>query len=294
MRCAQVLLLIAVSASAQAKFSGQSALDFTAAVTALGPRPVDSPEHRAAEAFIVEKLKSSGCAVEQDVWTASTPLGPKRMNNIIARAGGGGSTRGKGRVTVLSGHYDTKLMPGMRFVGANDAGSSTGLLLEMARVLCGRRAIDEVWMVFLDGEEALRSWTADDSLYGSRRLARRWRSESTASRIRALINVDMIGDRDLALVEELNSTDWLRKLVWETATELGYARHFPRNPGAIEDDHIPFLEAGIPALDLIDFDYGPFNSWWHTERDTVDKLSAGSFQVVGDVLLKVLTKLGDK
>lgn len=297
MRCAQALLLIAVSvsASAQVKFSGQSALEFTAAVTAFGPRPVDTPEHRQMEAYIVSKLKSFGCAVEEDVWTASTPLGPKRMNNLLARAGGSEQRRRNGhRITVLSGHYDSKLMTGMRFVGANDGGSSAGLLLEIARVLCGRRAIDEIWLVWLDGEEALRTWTAADSLYGSRRLAGRWSADGTARRVRALINVDMIGDRDLALVEELNSTDWLRKIVWDTAAELGYSRHFPRNPGAIEDDHIPFLEAGVPALDLIDFDYGPFNSFWHTDRDTVDKLSAGSFEVMGNVLLKALTKIGEK
>jgi glutaminyl-peptide cyclotransferase len=160
-------------------------------------------------------------------------------------------------------------------------------------VLCGRRSIDEVWLAWLDGEEALRAWTAEDSLYGSRRLAARWKADGTASRIRALINVDMIGDRDLALVEELNSTDWLRKMVWDTARELGYTRQFPNNPGAIEDDHIPFLQAGIPAIDLIDFEYGPLNAYWHTERDTVDKLSASSFDVIGNVLLKVLQKIGD-
>jgi Zn-dependent M28 family amino/carboxypeptidase len=164
----------------------------------------------------------------------------------------------------------------------------------MARLLCGRRSIDEVWLGWLDGEEALRIWTAEDSLYGSRRLAAQWRTDGTVARIKALINVDMIGDADLVLLEELNSTDWLRKLVWETAAEAGYSKHFPRNPGAIEDDHIPFLQAGIPALDLIDFDYGPYNSFWHTERDTVDKLSAGSFDVIGNVLLKTLAKLGGK
>jgi hypothetical protein len=294
MRCAQTFFLIAMTTWAQTGFSGQSALDFTAAVVALGPRPVDSPAHRAMEALVVSKLKSFGCSVQEDVWMAQTPLGPKRMNNIIARAGSSGSARAKGRVAVLTGHYDTKLFTDFHFVGANDAGSSTGLLLEMARVLCGRRSLDEVWLIWLDGEEALRTWTATDSLYGSRRLASQWRADGTASRIKALINVDMIGDRDLALIEELNSTDWLRKLVWDTAAEAGYARHFPRDPGAIEDDHIPFLQAGIPALDLIDFEYGPSNSYWHTERDTVDKLSAGSFEVIGNVLLKTLAKLGGK
>jgi hypothetical protein len=257
MRCAQALFLMAALASAELTFSGQSALEMTTAVVALGPRPVDSEAHRQMESYIVSKLKSFGCAVEQDVWTASTPLGPKRMNNILARSGKSANSRGSGRIAVVSGHYDTKYMPDIRFAGANDAGSSTGFLLEMGRVLCGRRSTDEVWLAFLDGEEALRTWTADDSLYGSRRLADRWRSDGTARRIKALINVDMIGDRELTLVEDLNSTDWLRKLVWQTAAELGYSRHFPNRPGAIEDDHIPFLRVGIPAVDLIDFDYGP-------------------------------------
>jgi Zn-dependent M28 family amino/carboxypeptidase len=122
-------------------------------------------------------------------------------------------------------------------------------------------------------------------------MATRWRSDGTAKKVKALINVDMIGDKNLALIEEWNSTDWLRALVWRTAAELGYSRQFPKNPGAIEDDHAPFLAIGVPALDLIDFEYGPNNSYWHTEADTIDKLGAGSFQAVGDVLLRVIDKL---
>ena len=209
------------------------------------------------------------------------------MNNIIARVPG----RSRGAAIVLSGHYDTKIMEDRTFVGANDAGSSTGFLLEAARVLCGRPRRADLVLVWLDGEEAVRNWTAEDSLYGSRHLARVWQGDGTLARTKALINVDMIGDRDLALVYEWNSTPWLRKLVWDTAAELGYSRHFPMHEGAIEDDHIPFLRAGAAALDLIDFEYGPNNMWWHTEQDTVDKLSAKSFQAIGDVVLRVLSKL---
>jgi Zn-dependent M28 family amino/carboxypeptidase len=242
------------------------------------------------EQYIVAQLRTFGCAVEEDVWTAKTPLGPKRMNNIVARAVGKTA-----RISVVSGHYDTKLMPGTHFVGANDAGSSTGFLLEMARTNCGKPRKDALWLVWLDGEEALRQhWTDEDSLYGSRRLANRWASDGTAKRVRALINVDMIGDRDLGLVQELNSNEGLRNLIWQTASELGYARHFPANPGAIEDDHVPFLKVGIPAVDLIDFDYGPGNAYWHTDRDRMDKLSARSFQVIGDVVMRVLSKLEDR
>jgi Zn-dependent M28 family amino/carboxypeptidase len=177
------------------------------------------------------------------------------------------------------------------FSGANDAGSSTGFLLEMARVLCGKPRRNEVYLVWLDGEEAIQTWTPTDSLYGSRHLAKRWQANGTVPRIKALINVDMIGDADLKVVHEWNSTPWLRKLVWDTAADSGYSQHFSVLDGAIEDDHMPFLQAGVPALDLIDFDYGPQNAWWHTEQDTIDKLSPRSFQVIGNVLLKVLAKL---
>lgn len=266
-------------------FSGANALRNTRAVVELGPRPIDTPAHRKMEQLIVTRLKSYGCAVEEQIFTAKTPIGPKRMNNIIAKVDGKGSD-----LVVLSGHYDTKIMD-RPFVGANDGGSSTGLLLEMARVLCGRPRKNDLYLVWLDGEEAVRTWTPEDSLYGSRHLARQWQQDGTIKRIKALINVDMIGDGDLLIVNEWNSTPALRKLLWETAGSLGLSRHFSTLEGAIEDDHIPFLRAGAPAIDLIDFDYGPGNSWWHTEQDTIDKLSANSFQAVGNVLLKVLARL---
>jgi Zn-dependent M28 family amino/carboxypeptidase len=180
-------------------------------------------------------------------------------------------------------------------VGANDGGSSAGLLLEMARILCRSRQRDEIRLVWLDGEEATRhQWMGEDNLYGSRRVASQWAGTGTARRVKAVINVDMIGDRHLVLLEEWNSTQWLRELVWRAAAEAGHGDHFPRNPGAIEDDHVPFLREGMPALDLIDFEYGPGNSWWHTDRDTTDKLSPNSFQVVGEVLLRAIQKLAAK
>jgi glutaminyl-peptide cyclotransferase len=138
----------------------------------------------------------------------------------------------------------------------------------------------------------VRNWTETDSLYGSRWLASRWKADGTAKRIKALINIDMIGDRDLNLLADMNSSNQVRELFWQTGRELGYGQHLTGGSGAIEDDHIPFGQAGIPMLDVIDFDYGPGNSYWHTERDTVDKLSARSFQVIGDILLRVIQKLG--
>jgi Zn-dependent M28 family amino/carboxypeptidase len=294
MRGAKVLLIvIACGVFAQkmpvqtSRFNGASALEYTRRITALGPRHVDSEPHRQAERYIAGEVKRLGCTIEEDVFTAHTPAGPKRMNNIIARAPGQ-----SGKLIVISGHYDTKVLPGTHFVGANDGGSSAGFLLEMARVLCGHRSLHDIYLVWFDGEESMRlQWSDEDSLYGSRRLAARWRNDGTLARLMALINVDMIGDKDLRILRDESSTAWLRELVWNTAAELGYSKHFETSPGSITDDHVPFLLAGVPALDLIDFNYGPDNEYWHTDRDTVNKLSARSFQVVGEVLLRAIEKL---
>jgi Zn-dependent M28 family amino/carboxypeptidase len=206
------------------------------------------------------------------------------MKNILAKFPGK-----TGRAVVITGHFDTKLFPGRKFVGASDGGSSAGLLLELARVLAGQQARgDDVYLVWLDGEEAVRTeWAGDDNLYGSRHLAEKWHKDGTASKIKGLINIDMIGDKHLDIDQETNGNAALNRLVWTTASELGYAAYFTRNTRATEDDHIPFIKAGIPAIDLIDFDYEP----WHTDEDTMDKLSAQSLEIVGTVVLDVIRRL---
>jgi Zn-dependent M28 family amino/carboxypeptidase len=224
--------------------------------------------------------------VIRDPFTAYTPVGAVQMENIIGRFPGS-----SGRLIVITGHYDTKSMPGRNFVGANDGGSSTGFLLEMARVVATMSHTDEIDLVWFDGEEAYGQWSDTDSLYGSRHLAEKWSNDGTLAKIRALINVDMIGDKNLDLLYETNSSASLRGLVWKTAHDLGYGKYFPENGFAEEDDHIPFLRRGVNVLDLIDFDYGPDNSYWHTEQDTIDKLAAHSFEVVGNVLVHVIQQL---
>ena len=176
-------------------------------------------------------------------------------------------------------------------MGANDGGASAGLLLEMSRALKDRSLRNDVYLVFFDGEEAVKDWTATDSLYGSRRVAERWQKDGTNARLTALINVDMIGDRDLHIVQELYSSESLRRLVWQTAAHLGHARQFDGAQLAIEDDHVPFLRYGVRALNLIDFEYGPNHAWWHTPEDTMDKLSAASLQAVGKVLVETIRRL---
>ncbi len=267
-------------------FSGASALELTRRAVSMGPRPAGSEASHRLEALIRAELKPLGCEVAEDSFRASTPLGPIGMKSVIARFHGS-----SGQIVAITGHYDTKSIPGSYFVGANDGGSSTGFLIEMARAVSRMQHKNDIYLVWLDGEEAIAQWSDTDGTYGSRHLASRWAADGTLSKLKALINVDMIGDRDLHLLEDGNSTEWLRRMVWDTARALGLGQHFSTGPGAIEDDHIPFTQAGASAVDLIDFDYGPRNSWWHTDRDTLDKLSADSFQVVGDVVLATVRRL---
>jgi glutaminyl-peptide cyclotransferase len=271
-------------ATAGPHFNGGEALAFTGRAVSYGPRPDGSAAIARLRVFIRQQLASRGCAITLDDFSGATPSGPVPMQNILCKFPGK-----SGRAIAIAGHYDTKKMA--NFVGANDGGSSTGFLLEMAAALTRTPHADDIWLVFFDGEEAFREWTDADSLYGSRHLAQRWASDGTIGRLKALINVDMIGDKDLHLVYETNSAASLRNMVWDTAGALGYSTEFPRDANAMADDHIPFINVGIRALDLIDFDYGPNNAWWHTPSDTMDKLSARSFEVVGTVLLRVIGEL---
>lgn len=278
-------VLFAVPAAGQT-FSGAQALAYTKQAVSFGARPPNSAAIRKLEAHIRTQLRGLGWELVPDEFTASTPLGPMKMSNIIACRRGT-----SGKAVVFTGHYDTKIMPGTLFVGANDGGSSTGLLLEMARSLAKRALKHDVYLVWFDGEEAIGNWSATDGLHGSRHLAGRWAKEGFLQRIAALINVDMIGDADLGILREAGSARSLQNLVWDTAHGLGYKQHFLPLTSFVEDDHAPFVRQGVNAIDLIDFDYGPNNSYWHTEKDTVDKLSAKSLEVVGRTLIAVLIAL---
>ena len=286
MHCKKALLILWASVAAASDFSGVSALKFTAAAVGFGPRPPGSAAIQKFQQYILSSLKPCRCEVTEDSFTARTPNGSIGMKNIIARFRGS-----SGRAIAITGHYDTKLFPNFRFVGANDGGASAGFLLEMARVLTGKPRKDDVYLVWFDGEEAIAEWSDTDGLYGSRHLAEKWAADGTAKRLKALINVDMIGDKDLKIPKESNSSAALGRVVWQAAADLHYASHFPNQSLTIEDDHMPFVRIGVPALDLIDFDYGPNNSWWHTSQDTMDKVSAESLLIVGDVLVETIRRL---
>jgi glutaminyl-peptide cyclotransferase len=278
-----VLLFPVLQAADHHNFSGADAFAFTRQAVALGPRPDGSPAIAKLRSTIKQQLALRGCEIISDRFTAQSPGGPVPMENIIAKFPGK-----SGHAIAISGHFDTKRMS--NFVGANDGGSSTGVLLELAAALQGRPRIDDVYLVFFDGEEAFRELMTDtDGTYGSRHLAEKWTANGTIRTLKALINVDMTGDKNLRLIWDTNSAPSVRKLVWDVADSLGYSAAFPRQGSGIGDDHIPFIDAGVRAVDLIDFDSQ--STFWHTPQDTLDKLDPHSFDVIGAVVMKSIGEL---
>ena len=247
-------------------------------VVGFGPRPAGSENLQKTREYIVAELEAAGLEALLDEFVGMTPLGEIEMVNIRAIVPGR-----KEESIAVAGHYDTKRFD-VSFVGANDGGSSTAVVLELARISAGLDLEHTLEFIFFDGEEAVVEWTAEDSVYGSRHDIDRRYEEGTLRRLKALVLVDMIGDRDLGILDETSSTDWLKEVIWETAAAIGYSGQFRNDGYAIEDDHTPYLKAGIDAVDLIDLDY-PF---WHTPADTIDKTSAGSLKAVGDVVYRAL------
>ena len=286
---AAILLFVApLALQAQPHFNGAKAYEYARQFVAIGPRWPTGPGHLKAEAFLRAQFKHD--QLEEDAFTASTPIGPVPMRNFIVRFPGK-----KDGVIVLATHYETNYpLRNIDCVGANDGASTTGLLLAIADQLrgeMGRAKMLEgysVWLVFFDGEEAMQSWSRSDSTYGSRHLAARWGRDGTLGRIKAFILADMIGDKDLDIQRETKSTDWLVAAVRQAAHKFGYDRYFFQSEMAVEDDHLAFVERGVPSIDVIDLDYGPNNSYHHTAQDTMDKISARSLTIDGDVFLETI------
>jgi hypothetical protein len=270
-----------VAGQTPAAFDGNRAYEHLRQVVAFGPRPAGSPALASTREYIKKQLADMGIQTVEQAFDAETPIGRIHMVNLIARIPGASADR-----IVFTGHYDTKLFREFRFVGANDAGSSTAFLIEWGRVMKSRKNPFTVELLFLDGEEATIEWRGTDHTYGSRHYVDVAQREKTLPGLRALILVDMIGDRDLTIRRETASTSWLTDAIWAAAKRLGRTDAFLDSSTDIEDDHLPFLNAGVAAVDIIDGpdDYPP----WHTAGDTLDKVSARSLQTVGDVLLEAL------
>lgn len=275
------------------KFNGQAAYDLTKEFLATAPhRWIGSPDHAKAEAFIKSHFVAEAAKgnFETDIFTASTPAGQLAMKNFIVRYPGK-----KDGVIVLASHYETNYpLRDTGFVGANDGACTSAFLVELGNYLRAHPPEGySVWLVFDDGEEAIQSWSDRDSLYGTRHLAAKWSQDNTLKKIKAFIVLDMIGDKDLNIDRDANSTGWLLDLLATAAKNTGHSSYVFKNQNALQDDHLPFRQRGVPVLDIIDIEYGTPSSQYpegyhHTPLDTLDKISAHSLQVVGDMVIELL------
>jgi glutaminyl-peptide cyclotransferase len=275
-------------------FDGARAYEHVRQLVALGPRPSGSEALHRAQTYIVSQLKGYGCQVEEHDFHGSTDLGEIPMKNILAKIPGTGPS-----IVMYATHYDTVRIS--NFVGADDGGSGTGTMLELARLLCPRKSALNVWIVFFDGEEAQGQWTkresvqwtANNSTYGSREMAASMALSGDLKHLKAMILADMIGPADLRIKRDTNSTPWLVDLIWGSARTLGYGKIFINEPYDVGgDDHFSFLHRGIAACDIIDFDVQ--TTYWHTPEDTLDKVAPRSLAIVGYVFLETLRALEKK
>jgi hypothetical protein len=278
-------------ASETGGFDGQKAYEHVAKLVAFGPHPPASDAIHRVQDYIRSQLKSFGCATDEDAFNAQTPIGTLAMDNIVAKVPGSG----QGIILLLT-HYDTLRLD--NFVGAEDSGSSTGLMLEMARILCSQpKRSNAVWIAFLDGEEAQvvtngqAQWTSTDSVYGSRELSARLALSGDLKRIKAVILADMIGQFNLHILRDSDSPKWLTDTIWHTAGRLGHQDVFVSQETSTEDDHLPFVHRGVPAIDIIDLSDYQNLGYWHTPQDTLDKVSPRSLAIVGHVILESVAEL---
>jgi Zn-dependent M28 family amino/carboxypeptidase len=277
-----LLVSLLVAAQAPAGFDSNKAWEHIRQQIAIGPRPSGSAAIVKTRQYITAQLTALGIKSTEQAFEGATPTGPVKMVNIIGTIPGKSPDR-----IILASHFDTKLYRDVRFVGASDGASSTAALLELGRVIKMRKDLPfTIELLFLDGEEAVIEWSATDSTYGSRHYVEAARKSGSLKSIRALVLLDMIGDRALTIRRDPNSTRWLTDIIWSAAKKLGH-HQFMDEEMAIEDDHLPFLKAGVPAVDIIDLDYPQ----WHTPQDTIDAISARSMQVVGDVVVAALPQI---
>ena len=264
-------------------FDGAKAWEHLRRQVAFGPRPSGTPAIVETRRYILDQLTAAGIEAREQMFIGMTPFGEVSMSNVIGTIPGRRPER-----VALASHFDTKLYREFRFVGANDGASSTAALLELGRVLKMRQHEFTIELLFLDGEEArMPEWRGQDNTYGSRHYVEAAQKAGTIGSLKALVLLDMIGDSSLLIRRDSNSTPWLVDIVWRTAAKLGHGATFSNELTTIEDDHVPFLRAGVPAVDIIDLE----NPTWHTPQDTLDYVSARSLQIVGDVVLAALPEI---
>lgn len=255
----------------------------------IGPRPSGSEGNETCRAWIESELRAAGLEPRRETFKSATPAGELTFSNVWAELPGTDPKDGR---IVMGSHFDTKRMT-VRFVGANDSASSTAVLLEIARVLAAgpKRGITYRF-VFFDGEEAVRpEWAGEDNTYGSRHHAQKLKAEGLAQGVRAFVLLDMVGDKDLKLTRDLNSDRKFVEIFFGAARRIGLGKHVDGPALDVRDDHLAFMAVRIRSVDLIDLDYGPDNSWWHTEKDVLEHCSQESLSAIGRITLAGLTDL---
>src|SRR6266478_8759636 len=271
-------------------FDGKRAFAHVAKQVGFGPRASGSAAIGQLQEYIQSELTSYGCKVESDSFSSDTPAGRLPMKNIVAKIPGD-----KPEIIMLATHYDTKRLE--NFVGADDGASSTAVMLELARLLCPRHGAYQVWITFFDGEEAVKFvWQDPDNRYGSRQMAAKLAMSGELPKIKAVLLADIVGTRTPHFKREADSTKWLVDVVWATASRLGYGSIFLDETMAVSDDHDPFLQRKVPAVDVIDLQNYPGGDiyYWHTPGDTLDKISAKSLAITGHVFLESVKQLQAK
>ncbi|HTZ46200.1 MAG TPA: M28 family peptidase [Verrucomicrobiae bacterium] len=271
-------------------FDGKRAYDQVAKQVSFGPRPPGSPAIAQLQGYLVSELKSYGCQVDTDSFSADTPVGRVPMKNILAKIPG----KEQG-IILLGTHYDTKKMA--NFVGADDAGSSTGVMLEIARLLCAQPPQKyAVWIAFFDAEEAFNpEWHDPDNTYGSRQMAAQLAQSGDLPKIKAFILADLVGGKTPHFRREAGSTKWLADLVWSNGQKLGYGNVFVvESTAQISDDHFSFTKRNVPSVDIIDLDAANDVPYWHTPQDTLDKISPKTLAIVGHTILASIQELQKK
>ena len=285
--------------TATTQFSGQAAYTLTKQLLDVAPKRFNgSPGHAKAEEFLKQHFAPEAAKGNfvADTFTATTPAGLQTMTNYIVKYPGK-----KDGIIVLASHYETNYpLRDINFYGANDGAATSALLIEIGTILRAHPPEGySIWLVFDDGEEAVKSWSNSDSLYGTRHLAAKWSQDGTLARIKAFLVADMIADKDLNIDYVENSTPWLLDLLKIAAKNTGHSANIFKYREAEEDDHLPFAARGVPVLDLIDAHYGPTtdampDGYHHTDKDTIDKISAHSLQISGDIFLEMIRLINQR
>lgn len=271
-------------------FDSARAMKYVKEIVGLGPRPIGSANHKKVENYILGHLK--GLDTEHDAFEIHPSEGTFPVTNIIAKFPGT-----KDGIIVIASHYETNWpLRNTAYIGANDGASSSALLLEFANQLRGKKLEGySIWLLWDDAEESMQMpWYDPESVYGVRHLAEKWQADGTLKKIKAFILEDMIGDADLNILKDSNSTPWLEDLLYQAATNLGYQSHFFGLQGPEVDDHLPFAQRGVPVVDIIDPMYGYNDVFHHTTEDTIDKLSPKSLEIVGTVTLETVRLLNQR